>query len=317
VSTWRLTHGGKFVDLELRFGHPGAPSGDDIIVWVEVKHGVSPHEHQLQNYLDDAKWELARERARATAVVLLAPRASDPFPGLVPPEVPNCDWQETARRCQRWSPSTETGRFLLKEFLDYLQEERLMEPKVLTTLHLAALAEYNPVREGIARVCELASAYIDRNWNERSGCNNSRGKENCGVGYWESTPPARRGHEGADWSPAYWFWKLETRDLGMEDSRAGVPVFAAGVSAEPSDTIVRGVEAAAWQATLQASDDFVAFRESNGYDRFVRVAYPEEVLVGRDLSRQAESVGKWVVATYEVLYKAGPPPGLGDAGVAA
>lgn len=305
VSTWRLTRGGNFPDIELRFGRPGASSADDIVVWVEVKHGSPPGKNQLQNYLDDA----SQEEAKATAVVLLAPRASYPFPGLVPPGVPECTWQDTAHECQRWAPDTEKARFLRDEFLDYLQEESLMEPKVFTPMHLAALAEYNRMIDGIARVCELASGYIDRNWNTRIDCDNPHGKEAWGVGYWETIPPARRGQEAPDWSPAFWDWNLKESDLGMDDSHGGVPVFTAGASAEPRNTIIRGVEAAAWQAKLQASNDFVYFRDSDGYDRFVRVAYPEEVLVGRDLSRQADSLGKWVVDTYEALYEAGRPPG--------
>jgi hypothetical protein len=47
----------------------------------------------------------------------------------------------------------------------------------------------------------------------------------------------------------------------------------------------------------------------------VRVAYPEEVLVGRTIQQQGENLGRWVVETYEALYAAGPPPGLGMSGV--
>ena len=72
LRTQRPTYTGKLVDLELRFGHPNAPRADDTVVWVEVKHGASPHEDQLSNYLRD----IERLGVRASAVVLLAPRQS-------------------------------------------------------------------------------------------------------------------------------------------------------------------------------------------------------------------------------------------------
>ncbi len=61
VRTQRPTYGGKAVDLEMRFGRPQDQDADDIVVWVEAKHGASPHEHQLSNYLRDIA-QLARGR---------------------------------------------------------------------------------------------------------------------------------------------------------------------------------------------------------------------------------------------------------------
>jgi hypothetical protein len=55
--------------LELRFRRQAGSTADDVVIWVEVKHGTSPHEHQLSNYISD----LAGLNVRARAVVLLAP----------------------------------------------------------------------------------------------------------------------------------------------------------------------------------------------------------------------------------------------------
>lgn len=54
----------------------------------------------------------------------------------------------------------------------------------------------------------------------------------------------------------------------------------------------------------------------DSHQRFLRFAYPEEVLVGRTLQAQGESLGHWVVETYEALHEAGPPPELTTAGSA-
>lgn len=53
VRTQRFTSGGWFVDLELRFGEQSAADADDVVVWVQAKHGARLHDRQLQNYLDD------------------------------------------------------------------------------------------------------------------------------------------------------------------------------------------------------------------------------------------------------------------------
>jgi hypothetical protein len=161
VRTERPTYGGKSVDLELRFARRQDRGAGDIVVWVEVKHGASPHEHQLSNYLRD----IAYLGARASAVVLLAPRQSYPFttPEPPPPEVCQRRWQQTAVRCARWGQRSEVGavpRFLVDEFLDYLQEESLMDPDVISPVHLVALAEYQRALDGIKLVCGVASGYI-------------------------------------------------------------------------------------------------------------------------------------------------------------
>lgn len=130
VRTQRLTRSAKLVDLELRFRRQSSSSADDVVIWVEVKHGANPHENQLSNYIRD----LAGLNVRAGAVVLLAPRWSYPFVGAEPepPGVPQRTWQQTAARCGRWRSADGVQRFLVKEFLDYLQEESLMDPDVIT-----------------------------------------------------------------------------------------------------------------------------------------------------------------------------------------
>jgi hypothetical protein len=96
VRTQRPTRSGGFVDIELRFADAAAM--DDLVVWVEVKHGASPHDQQLDNYLQD----LAATGARAGALILLAPRQSYPFEPEPAPDVAQRTWQDTAAQLRRW-----------------------------------------------------------------------------------------------------------------------------------------------------------------------------------------------------------------------
>jgi hypothetical protein len=84
--------------------------------------------------------------------------------------------------------------------------------------------------------------------------------------------------------------------------------FIAGATAYPRESIVKGADGAAWAARLHESHGFMPIRDN--MQRFARIAYPEEVLVGRSLQEQGESLGRWVVATYRALYAAGPPPDI-------
>jgi hypothetical protein len=305
VRTQRYTRSGKFVDLELRFARP--PFGtDDVVIWVEVKHGASPREHQLDTYVRD----LADQGVPAGAVVLLAPRASYPFPEPLPAEVPQRTWQQTARRCARESRGkADVTRFLVGEFLDYLQEEGLMDPDVITPVHLVALAEYERAKTAVALACEVASGYIQVRWN--IGDNHGRP---YGLDYAENHPAGARDEPRADWGSAFWDWTLRPDDSGLEESRGGIPVFVSGAGIRRVRGALITAEGAAWAAGLRG-DPHRFVHLPGAYERFARVAYPEEVLVGRDLREQGENLGRWVVETYQALYHAGPPPGarLGDA----
>jgi hypothetical protein len=301
VRTERPTHSGR-VDLELRFRRRSGSSADDVVIWVEVKHGTGPHEHQLSNYSGD----LARLNVRAGAVVLLAPRWSYPFASieLAPSGVPQRTWQQTAALCARWRSADAVQRFLVKEFLKYLQEESLMDPDVITPLHLVALAEHRRALEGVVLALEVASGYIEREWNDCAGREDGA---RTALRYSETHPKGRRGQPPEDWGPrCFWDWNLRGNDSVLEDSRGGVPFFIAGAGVNKRQVLVTA-EAAGWAAKLHESDGFVELNAK--YNRFVRVAYPEEVLVGRTLQQQGESLGRWVVDTYDALYAAGSPPG--------
>ena len=107
---------------------------------------------------------------------------------------------------------------------------------------------------------------------------------------------------------------LETRGRRtweLEASRGGVPVFAAGVTAPARDSPSSPRRRCPGRRDSTRLNGFVEVIDK--YQRLDRVAYPEEVLVGRNLQQQGESLGRWVVETYAALYAAGPPPGLAAA----
>jgi hypothetical protein len=177
VRTQRFTRSTWFVDLELRFRRPRAGPAEDIVIWVEVKHGATPHEGQLQNYLDD----IAKLPARASAVVLLAPRQSYPFLQDTPTAVAQCTWQATAMQLgrSRWRRAGGEQRFLVRELADYLGEEGLMDLEVITPIHLVALAEHERAERAVALACEIASAYIRDKWNDREQFEKRYGSPAC------------------------------------------------------------------------------------------------------------------------------------------
>ena len=105
------------VDLEIRFLDPDTRS-TEAVVWVENKHGTSPHTEQLLAYVT------ARPRDRPSAVVLLAPRDALPAgEDQASPEAPERTWQRTAARARGFRPDKAEERFVRDEWLTCLYEE--------------------------------------------------------------------------------------------------------------------------------------------------------------------------------------------------
>lgn len=107
VRTQRFTSGGWFVDLELRFGEQSAADADDVVVWVQAKHGARLHDRQLQNYLDDhaalgvrgAVVVLRREAASRSQVMFQRSTASrKPVPPRSTPGLRRCGREQRGRR---------------------------------------------------------------------------------------------------------------------------------------------------------------------------------------------------------------------------
>jgi hypothetical protein len=272
---------------------------------VEIKHGASPGDQQLETYHADLA-----STGSAGAVVLLAPRNSYPFVPEPPPEVVSCHWQHAVRVAWRFRrQADEIGQFLIAELIDYMRQERLVDPDVITPVHLVALAEHRRAEDAVAGACEIASDYIKRHWNDPTACHeNARHDALFGTGFWEAHPQEPRGEQAADWPEMWWDWNLRVDDRDLDDNRGGVPVFVSGVCTHRGEAIVNGQAGDAWAGPLESRDRFMRLSDRDSRARFSRVAYPEEVLVGRDLEAQGEHLGAWVVATYRALFGAGPPP---------
>jgi hypothetical protein len=144
-------------DLQMRFSRADAR---DILVCVEVKRGTRPHTKQLEAY---AK-HLERQVHATALVVLVAPRASYPFPEHeVPSYVPQLSWEETARILGDYQPTSEASELLVRELRNYLNEEGLMDPERVTPEHLVAITHHQAAFKALAQVYEIADEVICRN----------------------------------------------------------------------------------------------------------------------------------------------------------
>jgi hypothetical protein len=139
----------------------------------------------------------------------------------------------------------------------------------------------------------------------------ARRAELWGIGYWETYPEAARGVERADWGGLWFDWNLSAGDWELEDSRGGVPVFSSGICCDYRRSLIEAVGGIPWARQLQDEYGFVLVHHAD-HDRLIRCAYPEEVLTGGELQTQGESLGRWIVATYNALHEAGPPPEAAD-----
>ena len=285
-------------DLELAFSRPSEPRPQEVRIWVEVKHGTAPHTQQLGAYVD-----ALRDRDRYGAVVLVAPRRDIPFSDAeVPKSVAQLSWQETAAIIAGYGSSTDTvGQFLIREVCDYLREENLMDPQSITPVLLVALEHREPADEAIKRICEIAADQVSAWTGEPRNPGNP-----YGLGFWEVVDrQAPKSQEPADWG-VWWDWSLKASDLGIPEARGGVPVFTAGLATKRrGPRIADGPDGAAWAGRLEDTHGFV--RAEDDRARFIRYAYPDEVLTGRSLEEQGKRLGDWVAETFEVLYEAHPP----------
>ena len=145
-------------DLELAFG----PAVPELLVWMEIKHHAGLPEYQLPRYRNDIDNVPADRRVLA----LVAPR--DLMPSTNERAV---TWQEIARFLrQSWTTDVldETGTFLVREFLAYLEEEGLTDADALTAAHAFSLAARPATDRTIATLLQLADRHIRKEWGSRA-----------------------------------------------------------------------------------------------------------------------------------------------------
>jgi hypothetical protein len=299
VRTQRAT-GGGYVDLELAFG---APTNPDLIVWVEVKHGAGESGSQLETYARDIERVPASERK----LVLLAPR--DSMPPVRDPTVIRIEWQQVASFLRHLPKSQEDDpvhRFLVREFLAYLEEEGLTDAPALTAAHALSLAVGPSAERTLSTLLELTFAHVEKAWGKPADYRRIAGsqKPNFAPWWWASYDTAPRGKEPA-WKSQAWFdWALFP-DSARAEGRDSYAFFS-GVTFERS----RGGS----PASIVGNEAWLRERSAAGFEyvqdsywRLVRYLYPEQLLSETTIEDQAAKLGRWIVESFALLAKAPPP----------
>lgn len=302
VSTQRTTKSGKFVDLELRLTPQPFGPGEVCLFWVEVKHGAGVHGTQLTDYETDIRSEDADERL----VLILAPRQS--LAGLigVPETMPVVEWQALADAVRRWARRPELSavdRFLLTDYLAYLNEEGLMDVEVLTAEHAFVMSAYTEAEQAITKLMEVTDAWIQERWGKRGRTYGGK-KPTYGPLYWAHYPMAAKGENPpTTWRSTNFEWAL-LPDGHRDESRnawafvAGATFWAARDSPAPLP------ENAEWLAAHCKH----GFEYVNSWSwRLWRHLYPEELLGAKTLDDQAALLGAWVVESFTLLARMPPP----------
>lgn len=290
--------GARRPDLGLRFsGRTESGIAEQVLLWVEVKHGTAPHTGQLQAYVDEL-----RAIGIPGAVLLVAPRAD--VLGFddhqIPREVPILSWEETAQLVKGFELNGEVGAFLKDDFFTYLKEEGLVDPDQLTAVHLAALTNHREAVSAVGRIADIADAYLGSHWGAASGDYSERG-------VWQRMYPT-----GLELSPGSssaispsFSWGI-WNDGGhwfRDSARRDVPMFAAGLQLT--------VPVTETSARAFSNHNFGLFSKElgnyrgGGGTRVYRTAYIDDteldLLASKTLKRQGETVGRWVESAFTEL----------------
>lgn len=304
VTTQRVTTSAKFVDLELQLSPSIGARGKTLLFWVEVKHGADVHGSQLTDYLVD----IASEGADVREVLLLAPRQTMSKLTGVPDKMPKAEWQSVANevRHQLKARSRQSGvaveRFLLDEYLTYLDEEGLMDEEALTAEHAFVLSALLQTEQVVAKLIELADTSVQQHWGPRASVAGGEKKPTYGAGFWATYSTGPNDTHDDAWQDGAFEWGMY-EDTYRDEPRNAV-VLGAGVTF---------FSAKGNPARLSDNAQWLEERRAGGYEyltadywRLFRYRYPEELLVARELDQQAEVLAGWVIEAFEAL-RANPP----------
>ena len=304
VNTQVTTQSKKFVDLELRLRPQPFEPGEDLLVWVEVKHEADVHGTQLTDYVADIELEDADRRL----VMVLAPREAAGQLSGVPPSVPVMEWQTGAQTIRRWARRPNMGeaeRFLLGDYLAYLQEEGLMDDELLTAEHAFVLRAQPAAGAITARLVELTDAYVAAHWGRRLKAKGGEKHPSYGLDYWAHYGLLPDGSSGASptWRSTVFEWGL-TLDSARDDARNAWVFFAGATFWVAKDNPGSVTENAEWLSGRR-KDGFEYV--SAWYWRLNRYRYPEELLAETMLDGQVAALGEWVVKSFRKLSDVPPP----------
>lgn len=290
VRTQRSTVGGRFVDLEISYGSLGAP---ELLIWIEIKHGASLHESQMESYETDMVFEPAAMKLLG----LLAPR--DAMPAW---DGPSRTWQEAAvlarRRREQLSPNDAT-HLALDEFLRYLDEEGLMDPTALTAADAFELTARPAADRAITELTRLATAKVEKGWLPAISMAGGA-KPAFGAGWWAAYPVSRT-VPAETWGDTHFEWTVRLDDFHPA-SRDAIAFFAGATFTTKNNP-------------LQAKNDsWLAARRAEGFERMQawfwrlwRVRYPEELLAESTIDAQAQVLADWILESFRILEESPPP----------
>lgn len=301
VRTQVRTVSGRLVDLALRFGPAHQPSADDVVVWVEIKLGTDPHDQQVASYVADMP-----NNVKASVVVLLAPRASLPYAAEdVPEGVPQRSWQATGGRLGKAAADIHepVDSFLLKELMAYMREDNLIDPHAVGPELLMALAYADQAEAALLRVCEEVSRFVAREHGKPADrFAEARHTRKYGWNYWEAWNLRKNGSDEA----LLWLDWNARNDAAQPEAEGRSLIFMSGLAAyryeELAPTPDDHLRHERLKAGVRVDGQLMRFEPvSDDCERLTRIAFPEEVLVGRTLEDQAASLGAWIVAGFHAL----------------
>lgn len=309
VDTQVATSSGKFIDLEIHIRPELGSDLDDVLIWVEIKHGTQPGHRQLENYVEDIEFRAASRRV----VMFLTSERELPEVGVVPVEVPAATWEHFASDLPEFAlgRTDSTEQWLLSEYMAYLKEERLMRPEGLTTVHALALSEIRHAEGAIAEVCERADVYVRTHWNDR-GSHRTRShrsdEAHYGPGWWSLYPTHKLGdnfQEGS-WAGDDFEWAIfSVDDTDLQETRGAWLIIAGASTSAGKSRVTRRDGNGEWLTGCLALG-FQDFGISGRY-RLMRVKYPDELLNQNGVEAQGEELGRWIVASFNALAN-NPPP---------
>jgi hypothetical protein len=281
------------LDLLLLFRKPEERS---IVVCVEVKDGTKPHTYQLQAY---AKY-LNELDAAQTLIVLVAPRASYPFPeDQVPPHVPQVSWQQTTRILRDYPARSDAAALLIQELLLYLKEEGLMPIDRVTPEHLVAIAHYKAF-DALEEVYAAADAFVCNECAAAPPADHygTYGNEPNLQSWWNHSLTIPASDPIARWDLGWNVFRDSPRLF--YDGRPGVPRITAGASADwgTLSTLAPTMKDRLANAGFHLLGRGDA-KPANTLERIWRFIYPEDVIQGSTAEEQGRALGRWVIDAFE------------------
>jgi hypothetical protein len=289
------------IDIALRFGDPGYP---DVLLWVEVKHGAGPSGvTQFAKYRDELR---ASASARRRELLVLAPASFNAAAyDLVKVGTEDgrgtvlwTSWQDTYATLSNWETDDPVGRWLIDEFLLYMEEEGLAE-RAITTNDVEALRRLVEIAEAdaaIERVQRRAGDLIATAW----GSPTKRPRYELDSWVIHACAPAGEAAPPA-WSESDFRWGWESPGEPGE-----APTFWAGASCGPEGPLNDSTHEP-WISGMEA-EGFLPWHDRHEH-WLGRTLNLERLAAMSTAAEQADALSEFVLETFRSLHRT--PPAIG------